>query len=57
MSYSVPLERAFLAKELSRDTPSALRVVGTLLDSAFEPAPRNREIERLCAILDKQTRH
>lgn len=39
MSYSIELERAFLAKEYSRETPSKLRILGTLLDSAFEQAP------------------
>jgi hypothetical protein len=51
MSYSIELERAFLAKEFSRKKPSKLRVVGTLLDSAFAPAPANPKIEQLRAIL------
>jgi hypothetical protein len=53
MPYSFLLERAFLAKEYTRDEPSALRIVGTLLDSAFEEAPRDSDIERLCATLDE----
>ena len=51
MSYSFPLERLFLAKEFSRQQPSPLRVVGTLLDSAFEKPSPDRDIERLCVKL------
>ena len=57
MSYSIQLERAFLAKEFNRKRPSELRIVGTLLDSAFEQAPADREIERLCASLAGSTLH
>jgi hypothetical protein len=51
MSYSIELERAFLAKEFSRINPSTLRVMGTLLDSAFRQAPANRDIDLLTAAL------
>ena len=54
MSYSIPLERAFLAKEYSRPRPSSLRIVGTLLDSAFEHAPTSLHLERLRFKLDRQ---
>lgn len=43
MSYSFALEWAYLSKEFSRAAPSQVRVIGTLLDSAFqrlEPDPR-----------------
>jgi hypothetical protein len=53
MAYSIELERAFLAKEFRTDQPSPLRVVGTLLDSAFEQGPEDGEIERLCAMLSR----
>ena len=56
MSYSFPLERAFLAKEFARSQPSELRIVGTLLDSAFVPPP-SKEFERLCAQLESPTAH
>jgi hypothetical protein len=51
MSYSIELERAFLAKEFSRNNPTELRIMGTLLDSAFRQAPANQEIEMLTAEL------
>ena len=56
MSYSFPLERAFLAKEFSRSQPSELRVVGTLLDSAFVP-PSSDEFEQLCARVETAAAH
>ena len=54
MSYSIPLERAFLAKEYSRQRPSKLRIVGTLLDSAFEHAPTSLHLERLRFMIDRR---
>jgi|GEM_PF-4922997 len=52
MPYSFPLERIYLATEFSRPRPSRVRVVGTLLDSAFPGPPRDRDLERLCAMVD-----
>jgi hypothetical protein len=58
MSYSLPLERVYLSKEFSREKPSPLRVVGTLLDGAFQAPPPEPHIERLCAKLaGKSTLH
>ena len=54
MSYSIPLERAFLAKEYSRHRPSELRIVGTLLDSAFQHAPTSLNLERLRFMIDRR---
>lgn len=53
MPYSFILERAYLANEYSRTEPSPIRIVGTLLDSAFEGPERDRDLERLCARLDE----
>jgi len=52
MAYSFPLGRAFLAGEYGRQSPSRVRIIGTLLDSAFVDPPRNRDLERLCTRLD-----
>jgi hypothetical protein len=52
MAYSIPLERIYLATEFERGSRMSRRVVGTLLDSAFEGAPRNPEIDRLMESLD-----
>ena len=49
MPYSFILERAYLANEYSRTEPSPIRIVGTLLDSAFEGPERDRDLERLGA--------
>ena len=54
MPYSFILERAYLSNEYSRTEPSPLRIVGTLLDSAFEGPDRDRDLERLCARLDER---
>lgn len=51
MPYSFPLEHAFLAGEFDRRSPSRVRIVGTLLDSAFQDPPRNPDLESLCAML------
>lgn len=52
MAYSLPLEQAYLAKEFRRDPPSSLRVVGTLLDSAFAAGGQpDRELDHLLAHL------
>ena len=53
MAYSFPLERIYLATEFERESRMTKRIVGTLLDSAFEGPPRNPDIERLCALLDR----
>ena len=50
MVYSFALERAYLSKEFCRPAPSPVRVVGTLLDSAFERPERDVEFREL---LDK----
>ena len=53
MAYSPVLEQAYLAKEFRREPPSPLRIVGTLLDSAFaEPTPTDVDLEQLLARLD-----
>lgn len=58
MAYSFSLERIYLAAEFERDSRMTRRVVGTLLDSAFEGPRRNSEIDRLLASLDPEpTRH
>lgn len=41
MAYSFTLERAYLSKEFSRPAPSQVRVVGTLLASAFQRPQRD----------------
>ena len=58
MGYSFSLERIYLATEFERDSRMTKRVVGTLLDSAFEGPRRSPEIDRLLANLDSDpTRH
>lgn len=52
MAYSFSLERIYLATEFERDSRMTMRVVGTLLDSAFEGPARNPEIEGLLERLD-----
>ena len=52
MAYSFSLERIYLATEFERDSRMTRRVVGTLLDSAFEGPRRNAEIDRLLESLD-----
>ena len=47
MPYSLALEQAYLAKEFKREPPSPVRVVGTLLDSAFEGPATDRDLEQL----------
>lgn len=51
LPYFIDLERAFLSREFRRANPSAIRIVGTLLDSAFARPPASREIDRLAALL------
>lgn len=52
MAYSFSLERIYLATEFERDSRMTRRVVGTLLDSAFEGPTRDPEIDRLLESLD-----
>ena len=52
MAYSFSLEQIYLATEFERESRMTKRVVGTLLDSAFEGPPRNPEIDRLLASLE-----
>lgn len=47
MAYSFTLERAYLSKEFSRPAPSPVRVVGTLLDSAFRRPDRDADFRGL----------
>lgn len=54
MAYSFSLEQIYLATEFERDSRMTKRVVGTLLDSAFEGPPRNPEIDRLLASLEPE---
>ena len=54
MAYSFSLERIYLAAEFERESRMTRRVVGTLLDSAFEGPPRNSEIDRLLASLEPE---
>ncbi len=54
MAYCFPLERIYLAAEFERESRMTKRVIGTLLDGAFEGPPHNPEIERLCAMLEKR---
>jgi hypothetical protein len=54
MAYSFSLERIYLAVEFERDSRMTKRIVGTLLDSAFEGPPRNPEIDQLLARLDPE---
>ena len=54
MAYSFSLERIYLAAEFERENRMTTRVVGTLLDSAFEGPPRDPEIDRLLASLDPE---
>ena len=58
MAYSLALEQAYLSKEFRREPPSPLRVVGTLLDSAFEEPPADRDLEQLLVRLaDSRASH
>lgn len=52
MAYSFSLEQIYLANEFERESRMTKRVVGTLLDSAFEGPPPNPEFDRLLAKLD-----
>lgn len=54
MAYSFSLERIYLAAEFERESRMTRRVVGTLLDSAFEGPPHNSEIDRLLASLEPE---
>lgn len=54
MAYSFALECVYLAKEFSRPAPSPLRVVGTLLDSAFQrPEEKGDFDSEVRALLDR----
>lgn len=52
MGYSFALERAYLSKEFCRPAPSPLRIVGTMLDSAFAQPRADRDLDRLVRRLD-----
>jgi hypothetical protein len=47
MGYSFTLERVYLSKEYSRPAPSRMRVIGTLLDSAFQRPQRDGDFRDL----------
>lgn len=51
MGRTYVLEPAYLATEYSCENPLSIRVVGTLLDKAFENVPDNPELDRICALL------
>lgn len=57
MAYSFALERAYLSKEFSRPAPSPVRIVGTMLDSAFGEAKADRDLEILVRQLDAPSAH
>lgn len=52
MGYSFALERAYLSKEFCRPAPSPLRIVGTMLDSAFAQPRADRDLDTLVRRLD-----
>jgi hypothetical protein len=54
MAYSFSLEQIYLATEFERESRMTKRVVGTLLDSAFEGPPHDPEFDRLLARLDPE---
>lgn len=57
MIYSLALEQAYLSKEFSRPSPSPVRIVGTLLDSAFRQPDPDREFVDLLGKLEAPTAH
>ena len=57
MAFSAALEQAFLSKEFSRPAPSRVRLIGTLLDSAFSEPAQDDALEALLRELDRATRH
>lgn len=52
MAFSFSLEQAYLSKEFSRPAPSAVRIIGTMLDSAFAQPKIDRDLDGLLRRLD-----
>lgn len=52
MSFSFSLEQVYLSKEFSRPAPSAVRIIGTMLDSAFAQPKVDRDLDGLLRRLD-----